>query len=334
MNFFLLISGIIILIVVSIDILTTILKLSGGGLISNGVSRVIWRIFRNLGGNKARSKVLNYAGISILVFLFMSWVFALWLGYSLIYLSDEGSVVDTSTEVPSNWIGKIYYVGYSLTSLGNGDLKSGSDTWRIVSNLMGFNALFFLSLAISYYIPVLDAIIKKRILAAYIYQVGSTPLEFVENSWDGESFEMAYTEFQTLQQMILEHSENHLAYPILDYFHSNDPKYNSIRNIAVLDEAISIVRVYELDKSPKSYYWIRMKRSLDAYLNETTGEVRMESTTSPDFAYEKSIDLQLFKINRFNPDLLANLESRRKTLYHITTNDGWTWDEVVNCPAR
>ena len=334
MNILLLVAGIIILIIVSIDILTTILKLSGGGLISNGVSKVIWRIFRFMAGSDARKKILNYAGISILVFLFLSWTAALWLGYSLIFLSAESSVVDTSTNVPANWVGKIYYVGYNLTSLGNGDLKSGNDVWRIVSNLMGFSSIFFISLAISYYIPVLNAIIKKRVLAAYIYQMGCTPEKIIENSWDGKSFEMAYSEFGTLQKMILEHAENHLAYPILDYFHSNDPKFNSIRNITVLDEAISIVLVLELDDSSKKNSWLKLRSSLDSYLNESTGEVKDATTLSPDFKYNETLDLHRFKSHHFNKKLLQDLKSRRKTLFHIIQNDGWNWEDVISAPSR
>lgn len=84
MNFLLFIFGILIPITLSLDVLTTILKPSGGGYFSNYISKIIWRIFKNLGSNNARSRILNYAGVSILVFLFVRWVVALWLGYSLI----------------------------------------------------------------------------------------------------------------------------------------------------------------------------------------------------------------------------------------------------------
>lgn len=82
------------------------------------------------------------------------------------------------------------------------------------------------------------------------------------------------------------------------------------------------------------YVGYNFTSSLDAYLQEITGEVRMEATKSPVFEYQNSLDRDRFGNNRFTREVLENMESRRKTLYHIIINDGWTWDDVVSSPSR
>ncbi len=190
-----LIPGILLLIVVTIDLVSTILLMSGGGIISNLISKGIWKILYRLSHRDARSSLLRKAGIVILVAIFFTWIFLIWTGFSLIYLSDIDSVIDTSTEEITNTIGKIYFVGYTISSLGNGDLKSGSDPWRIFSNVMSLYGTFFITLSISYLIPVLAAVIKKRALSGYIYQLGKTPLEILKNGWNGKDFSILYSHF-------------------------------------------------------------------------------------------------------------------------------------------
>lgn len=77
-----------------------------------------------------------------------------------------------------------------------------------------------------------------------------------------------------------------------------------------------------------------MKRSLDAYLLESTGEVKEESTKSPPFKYADYLKLDRFKNQSFNNELLEDMESRRRTLFHIIKNDGWSWEDVVFVPSR
>ena len=58
MNVLILIAGILLLLVVSIDILTTILQTEGGGIISTKVSNIIWQVLFFLAGkNKTQTGI-------------------------------------------------------------------------------------------------------------------------------------------------------------------------------------------------------------------------------------------------------------------------------------
>src|SRR5690606_22973909 len=330
MEFILLITGIGLIILVSIDLLSTILLMNGGGKISNFVSRNIWNILFKLSNENARSSLLSKAGMIIIVSLFSTWILLIWLSFGLIYMFDPGSVIDTSTELNTNVAGKFYFVGYTISSLGNGDLKSGSDTWRIFSNVISMYGTFFITLSISYLIPVLSAVIKKRALSGYIYQLGKTPEEILKNGWNGKDFSILYSHLNNLNTMILSHSERHLAYPILHYFHSTRPKYSAPLTLTILDEAISIQKTYKIDNTSNSLHWEVLRRSLASFL-EVIGKYDITKELShPPFSYKQT--LENLPINATTEEInlsISKMTQRRKSLHGMVRRDGWQWKDVV-----
>lgn len=304
--------------------------MNGGGIISNFVSKNIWKLLFNLSNKNARSPLLGKAGMIIIVSLFTTWILLIWMGFGLIYLSDPGSVVDTSTEVNSNAVGKFYYVGYSISGLGNGDLKSGNDTWRVLSNVMSLYGTFFITLSISYLLPVLDAVIKKRALSGYIYQLGKNPVEILKNGWNGKDLNILNNHLNNLNTMILEHSERHLAYPILHYFHSTQPKYSAPLTLTILDEAISIQKTYKIDNTSNSLHWEVLRRSMDSFI-EVLGEYDITKELSyPPFSYEPG--LKYLPINATTEEInlsISKMTQRRKSLHGMVRRDGWQWKDVV-----
>ena len=333
MDIVFLILGIILLILVTIDLISTILLMNGGGFISNFISKCIWKFMMRLSNNKAQSQLLSKAGVLIIVGLFFTWILLIWMGFSFIYLYDPRSVIDTSTERITNSVGKIYFVGYTISSLGNGDLKSGSDAWRIFSNLMSIYGTFFITLSISYLIPVLDAVIKKRALSGYIYQLGQTPVEILKNGWNGKDFSILYSHFNNLHSMILEHSERHLAYPVLHYFHSNKPKYSAPLTFTILDEAISIQQTYKIDDSPQARHWEILRRSINSFTDVFSKYGITTELDHPPFSYEQNIeDLPINAATNEIHKSIIDLRERRKSLHGMISRDGWEWKDVAGKP--
>ena len=326
-----LILGIFILIIVNVDALSTILRLNGGSKISNFISGQVWKVFLFLSGKNAKSNILNNAGGFILITLFISWALLLWIGFGLIFMFDYHSLVITSTEVPANCMGKFYYVGYTLTSLGNGDLKAGSDLWRIVSNLMGFNGMFLLTLTISYFIPVMNAAIKQRVLASTIAVMGNTPDKIILNGWNGNSFDHIYDKLKQLHSFILEHAQKHQAYPVLFFFHSTSPQYSVQLNIAKLDEALNIQEIYGLDKTANCYLWDDLRKALDEYRKIMSNAYAFQEKKAPAFEYRHKIESLLPSA----PDdevkrKLELLEDRRSFFAALIQKVAWKWTDVVN----
>lgn len=124
------------------------------------------------------------------------WINLIWLSYSLIFISETTSVINNRTETPASILEKIYLMGYTLTSLGNGGFRAGNHTWQIITNIAGLNSLVFISLGISYLIPVLQAVIDKRTLAVHINKLGSTPEEIIKDGFNGKNFDPLINDFR------------------------------------------------------------------------------------------------------------------------------------------
>ncbi len=328
MQTLLIIAGALIVLIISIDMLTTILRMSGGGIVSNFLAEVFWKIFFVLGKKNAHSKILNHAGFLILFMLFFSWVVLLWLGYTLIFLSTTNSALVSATSLPADTLDKIYFVGYTLSSLGNGDIIAGPGIWHILTNIVGFSGLFFITLAITYFIPILDAVIKKRALSAYIFSMGRTPVELIKNGWNGKDFKILYEHFKVLQEKILEHSERQLAYPILDYFHDDAERYSAPLNLAMLDEALSIQEIYQIDKSQGIHYWNNVRFAMNSYLDISVSS-HISQEYEPEFPYRAHLDFFGLDLSKEEEQKkISDFSERRKCLYGLISHDGWKWEEL------
>ncbi|TQD40115.1 ion channel [Haloflavibacter putidus] len=321
--------GIAVQLLVLVDMFKTIVNINGAGQLSNWVSKKVWRLFFIIARGNGDNKILNICGpIILLTFLFM-WITLIWFGYSLIFISDHNSVLNNHTQEPATALGQVYYVGYTLTSLGNGDYRAGSGVWQIVSNIMGLNSMIFISLGISYILPVLQAVVDKRTLAVHIDKLGATPEEIIENGYNGDNFEPLYQRFSNLENLLIKHGERHLAYPILHYFHSNKKAHAVTLSLAVLDETITIQEVYQIDKSTKRYHWYILRGALDNFFERLDSSFILAAKEAPPFDYfEKLSDKFTMENKKECLKKIKNMEERRRKIKGYIRNDGWNWKDV------
>ena len=80
-------------------------------------------------------------------------------------MGTEGAVVCSTTKHPAEWPETIYFVGYTLTTLGTGDFVPSGTWWDLLSVLATFSGLALVTLSITYAIPVIQAVAQKRTLA-------------------------------------------------------------------------------------------------------------------------------------------------------------------------
>lgn len=330
MNILLIIVGVLILAAVLLDMFNTIIHLNGAGYLSEALSEFIWKIFFRLAKGDGNNRILNLCGAIILLALIFMWISLIWLGYSLIFISDINSVINTRFDTPASIVEKVYYVGYTLTSLGNGGFRAGSHVWEIISNAMGFSSMIFISLGISYLLPVLKAVVDKRTLAVYISGLGETPEEIIKNGFNGNNFRLLYSRFTSIETLILNHAERHLAYPILHYFHSNSKTHSTSLNLTALDEAITIQEIYKIDTSEENYNWQVLRKALKDFYNRLDRESFYSVEEVPPFDYHTQLskDFPDIKFKHAEGDIHKYDEHRKKILGYIE-KDGWKWEDVI-----
>jgi hypothetical protein len=333
MHYVLLISGIVILFLVLSDIINTTLTPHGGGKITLYFSRFSWKFYLYLNRNYGGKKLLNLSGTIITSQILVIWISLLWLGYFLVFAYDPASVVNSTTGQQAGLIDKLYYIGYTLSTLGYGDYQGGTPFWRVFSSIISFSGLILITIAITYLVPINSAEIEKRKLSIYITTLGASPQEILMNAWNGENFKALNDHFHELTDMIITTGQNNLAYPILYYFHTSNKNESGPLNICALDEALTILMYYIPDElQPDNHYIYPLRKSITVYINNlriADISPNEEAPNLPDLSMLTRGEVPLKEEGELVQDF-ESLQKRRKLLKAMLKNDGWKWDEMVS----
>ena len=322
-----LILGILLFLITATDITKTTLSTRGGGTITNTVSRSVWLFFFALAGRRGEAKLLEYAGQCVLLLVLLTWIACLWLSLFLMLASDPASVINGTTKTAADLWETFYYAGFTLSTLGVGDFAASNDAWRVLTSAAAFCGLTLITAAITYIVPVLSAVSLQNQLGLLISSMGRTPQEILVNSWNGSDFSRFYDNASDIRQMLVEHTLNHHAYPVIRCFHKSDACKNVIPAIATLEAVLRL-----LDHVNAEVPQDRLKRrmlecAMDQYVlmqrSSSMGWERKDMPHRLDAALlsEAGIPLKGNKVAEGNAD-------RSGVISGLLQADGWSWDEV------
>jgi hypothetical protein len=323
------ILGAFIVTLTSYDLIFTTFSPRGSGILSSTVTTVVWRAFGLLCKLTGRRSFLNGAGILIVSILLIMWVVLLWTGNVLIFMSDKESVVNSTTNLPADTLQRVYYTGYVLSTMGNGDFKGGTDLWLIYSSFISFSGLILITIAISYMVPVLSAITQRRALSIRIASIGNNSQQMLLNSWNGKSFKRLKFQLNGLEKNIAEQGQLHLAYPVLHYFQHSDKNVALIPNLAALDEALTMLLLYVPEQHHPGYqYIIPVRKSITTFLQTlNTLFINPEGSEVPPLDLSELIKAGI-PLKQPTLEDLSSLNHRRKMVKAMVDNDGWRWEDI------
>ena len=320
-------------IVVVSDIVMTTLTMKGGGWMTNRLCRWLWRLALNICGRDGKSNALTHTGYLLLAVIVLLWVLMLNLSFSLVLMAQIGSVMDATTKLPATGWEIVYYSGYVLSTLGLGDYVPSTDTWRLVTNLYAFTGLIFITMSVTYFIPVLSAVIKQRKLGINISGLGDSPQEVILNAWNGENFDFLKFQLLNLSDELVDHNQNHRAYPIIHYFHNNKRKNAVVLQIAKLNEVVYLFQEYiRKDLSLNKSDLLAIGSALNNYkevVRDVT-RVKMIQNSSVSTPIHKLIDKGLLVDNFEQIELNDAMHKNRMVYQSLVEQAGWQWDDVIN----
>ena len=243
-NFLLFILGLLLVLTSLLDALWTSLWVDGGaGPVTTWITNVVWWIMRKLIRTK-RNYWLSLAGPLIQTFTVFVWVGLLWAGWVMIFSSDSNALIYTRAPSmpPGDLTARIYFVAYTMSTIGNGDLYPNGDRWEIATSFTGFSGMFLITLVVSFLLSVIGGVTTKRTLASHITGLGSSPEEFILNIWDGKGFPGLDLQLMSMSSQLGTLTEQQLAYPVLHRYHGATPKEDSAPAIAIFDDALTLLR--------------------------------------------------------------------------------------------
>ena len=218
MSVLLLILGFVLLAVVSSDVLVTTLTVRGGGFLTNRFSSFLWHSSTRLHRHHNNHSLLAGVGLLLILGMAVIWYLCTWAAWSLIFCSFSDAIVNSSNGEPASIWGRIYFVAYTITTLGRGDYQPNSTIWHLLTGLAAANGFFLVTLSIAYLFPVVSAATEKRILAVTISCLGGTPDEILAKAWNGKDFGNLDQHLINLAPLIVGLGEKHLTYPVPTLF--------------------------------------------------------------------------------------------------------------------
>lgn len=244
MNVPLFIFGLLLVLLMLLDALWTALWVDGGaGPVTSQITNGIWWIMRKLIPTR-RHYWLSLAGPLIQTLTVVVWVGAVWLGWVMMFSSDTSSLIYTRSpdNMPGDLSDRIYFVAYTMTTIGNGDLYPNGNRWEIATSFTGFSGMLLITMVVSFWLSVVSGVTTKQSLASQITGLGNSAEDFILTVWDGKGFSGLDLQLMSITSQVGTLTEQQLAYPILHRYHGASPQQDSAPAMAILDDALTILR--------------------------------------------------------------------------------------------
>ncbi|MGI8968466.1 MAG: potassium channel family protein [Chloroflexota bacterium] len=217
------------------------------GVVQIPLSRGFWRWYRwaTRALPQFRERLLTYTGPLLILFHVVLWLLMLTVGFALIAWPHLGSTI-RATQGPTStgFVTALYFSGYSLTTLGTGDVVATSGALRMMMVLEAFAGFGSITLALTYFLAVYSALIRRSTFAVALYsRCERTPdaTVLLAHLGAGGEFTGSRSDVGAMATALLEVTEAHRYYPILRYFHFHQT-YNSLPRLlfVILDTAALI----------------------------------------------------------------------------------------------
>lgn len=324
--------GLALVVLVFVDAFMTTLSMSAraGPLTQHGLAwawRLLVRVERHLSGKRP----LTAAGTVLLIATVLTWVVGLWIGWFLVFLGSA-AVEASSTHLAAGPWDVAYFAGFNLVTLGTGDVVAATPGWRFVSAISAFSGLFLVTLAITYLISVVSAVVARRTLSTQIRALGGSPEGIVRQAWvDGRFSSVFLQQLVSISAPLITLAEQHIAYPVLHYFHSGSRFLSAPLAIASLDDALLLMRsAVAPEARPDRNALAPPQAGIDRYVDTASavGSIpHEEAPAAPDLDQLRAAGIPVAPEEEW-VRAVAAARQRREALHRLVVGDGWRWQDL------
>jgi len=327
MNYGYLAAGLLVLVLAVVDILWTTLWVDGGaGPLSSWLIPGLWQGLRTLGGQ--RSRALSLAGPVILTVTLVTWVSLIWGGWTLVFGAADSALVNARDDTPVTWANRLYFVAYTMFTMGNGGYYPPEAAWQVAASLTTASGMLFVTMGVSYVLSVLSAVSEKRAFASNVTGLGDRAAAVVATGWDEDDFRGLHLPLNSLAGQLDRLATQHKAYPILHYYHSEEGTQSSAMGVAIFDEALTVLRFgVPTDAQPNAALLENARNAVDNYLetlNESFFDPAGETPEPPDLRRVREAGAPTVRDDEFAAAVDGQGDRRRKLL-GIVRADAWHW---------
>ena len=317
--------GVLLLGAALVDVLWTTLWPDGGsGPLSGPLTTVLWRSTRRIG--RVWDRALSLAGPCVLMLTLGMWIAMLWAGWVFVFAFDPDALID-KTGADVSWTGRIYFVAYSMFTMGNGDFSPAEGWPQMATAFTTATGMVIVTLSVTYLLSVIPAVAQKRSFAASVTGLGERPEDLVVTAWNGRDFHSLDTPLESLSSQLSLLADKHKAFPVLHYYHAAERTDASAVAVAVLDEALTVLDHGAAPRGWNPVTFRSTRSSVDRYLSTLRSahlEPADEVPPPPDLSRLRAAGIPTAGDERFAVEV-AGIADRRRSLLGIVRGDAWEW---------
>jgi hypothetical protein len=257
MNVVLVVAGALMIVAVLQDVFVTVLvPASRHGVIRKPLTRSTWCVFRllaQLTSGTRRHNLLSYAAPVQVTITMSAWALLLLIGFAMIYKPALGTSIQASSgATDTGWWTALYYSGFSLTTLGVGDVVPQNGPYRFLTVSESALGFVIITMVITYFLSVYSSLTKRNSFAQALHnRSGNTgdAAELLARLAVGPELPDARGHFLAKADALRETYQTHRFHPALRYFHYREPFYALPRVLLIsLDAATLVSTALEPDR--------------------------------------------------------------------------------------
>lgn len=217
--------------------------------VSGPITALTYRIYHHISRRilGPKSRLLLLSGPVLIVTQATVWATLLLLGVTLIVWPQLGVGIVGSNASPTEtgFVTAIYYAGFSVTTLGVGDLVPKTAFARMVTITSAAIGFSFFTLVLAYIISVYSALGRRNQFASEIdYRTGRTgdTLAYLQLHLASDDRALLNQDLCDLASKLADLLESHHFYPALHYFRFSEPRYAMSRMLRFCLETASLLR--------------------------------------------------------------------------------------------
>jgi hypothetical protein len=168
------------------------------------------------------------------------------LGFSLIVWAALGSAIQASSGgTATGFPAALYYAGFSLTTLGTGDIVPLSAPYRLLTVLMAAIGFSVLTLSLTFFTSVYSALVRRNTFALGLHHrtLGTADVAvLLTRLGPGGDFSDARSELAVMAEELINLYESHHFYPVLHYFRFQEDAYALARMALLTLDTATLIR--------------------------------------------------------------------------------------------
>ncbi|QDV55401.1 potassium channel family protein [Rosistilla oblonga] len=195
----------------------------------------------------AHPRVLVYCGPALIVTQVLCWATLLLIGISLVVWPQLGTGITATGSTPTDtgFASAVYYAGFTITTLGVGDLVPRTPAMQFLTITAAGLGFSFFTLVLAYVISVYSTLARRNQFANEIeYRTGRTgdSLGYLRAYLTESDPSLVNQDLYTMSSNMADLLESHHFYPVLHYFRFSEPRYAMSRMLRFCLEVSSMMR--------------------------------------------------------------------------------------------